>query len=332
MPIPFILAGVAVATGVTGLYKSATAIGKNSEANKLAEDINTRLKESTKNIDVKRKQTNYSLGKLGEGKVKLVESLDFYISQLRKIRNIDYKEIHLSNSQLANETALREIEIYTIKLTNLIGGFAVSGGSGALAAFGAYSGAMLWGTASTGAPIAGLAGVAANNATLAFLGGGSLAAGGYGMAGGAMVLGGLVAGPFLAAGGFVFDYLAEKKLNDTKAEIAKAESAHQQQLLFIKALDNIKFVTEQFNKLLNDVRTVQDKTNNEVTKIIDKKTDWLTFSSSEKEKIHNSFLVAQLSKGLLEISILDENGGLIAETIDKIKNLEQLTTELKEKN
>jgi len=331
MPIPFILAGVAVVTGVTGLYKGATAIGKNNEANKIAKDINILLEESVKNIDGKRQETNYALESLGKGKVKLVKSLDFYVSQLIKIRNIDFQEIHLSNSELANESTLREIEIYTMKLTNLIGGLAVSGGTGALAAFGAYSGAMLLGTASTGAPIAGLAGVAATNATLAFLGGGALAAGGYGMAGGTMVLGGLVAGPFLAAGGFVFDYLAEKKLNDTKAEVAKAESAHQQQLLFIKALDNIKFVTVQFNNLLNNIRDVQDKTNNEVTKIFNKKTDWLTFSNDEKEKIHNSFLVAQLSKGLLEVSILDENGGLIAETIDKIKELEQLTIKLKEK-
>ena len=45
--------------------------------------------------------------------------------------------------------------------------------------------------ASTGTSIASLSGAAATNATLAFFGGGSLAAGGLGMAGGTAVLGGL---------------------------------------------------------------------------------------------------------------------------------------------
>ena len=45
------------------------------------------------------------------------------------------------------------------------------------------------GTASTGTAISSLSGVAARNATLAWLGGGTLAAGGLGIAGGAIVLG-----------------------------------------------------------------------------------------------------------------------------------------------
>jgi hypothetical protein len=50
------------------------------------------------------------------------------------------------------------------------------------AAFGAWSGAMAFGAASTGTAISALSGIAATNATLAFLGGGSLAAGGLGIA------------------------------------------------------------------------------------------------------------------------------------------------------
>ena len=46
-------------------------------------------------------------------------------------------------------------------------------------------------SASTGAAISGLTGVAATNATLAWLGGGALSAGGFGVAGGMAVLGGL---------------------------------------------------------------------------------------------------------------------------------------------
>lgn len=67
------------------------------------------------------------------------------------------------------------------------------GGFGALGAAASAQGAALWGVttfavASTGTAISGLTGAAATNATLAWLGGGSLAAGGGGMAAGAIVL------------------------------------------------------------------------------------------------------------------------------------------------
>ena len=53
---------------------------------------------------------------------------------------------------------------------------------GALTAIGAYGAATTFASASTGTAIATLGGAAASNATLAFFGGGSIAAGGLGMA------------------------------------------------------------------------------------------------------------------------------------------------------
>ncbi|MBQ0904985.1 hypothetical protein [Micromonospora sp. U21] len=69
----------------------------------------------------------------------------------------------------------------------------LTGGFGALGAAASAQGAALWGvsafaSASTGTAISGLSGAAATNAALAWLGGGSLATGGGGMAAGAIVL------------------------------------------------------------------------------------------------------------------------------------------------
>ncbi len=78
---------------------------------------------------------------------------------------------------------------------------AISVGVGSVAggtmAVGAWSLVALFGSASTGTAIAGLSGVAATNATLAWFGGGALAAGGAGIAGGMTVLGGIVAIPLV---------------------------------------------------------------------------------------------------------------------------------------
>ncbi len=60
---------------------------------------------------------------------------------------------------------------------------------------------------------------------MAAIGGGSIAAGGFGMAGGAMVLGGVVAAPILAIAGWAFASHAEDALNaarDTREEVANA--------------------------------------------------------------------------------------------------------------
>ncbi|MEI2641786.1 MAG: helix-turn-helix transcriptional regulator [Candidatus Nanopelagicales bacterium] len=74
---------------------------------------------------------------------------------------------------------------------------------GATAAAAAYGATAAFAAASTGTAISTLSGAAATSATLAALGGGSLAAGGMGMAAGTMVLTGLIAAPVaLAAGAF----------------------------------------------------------------------------------------------------------------------------------
>ncbi|WP_141619680.1 hypothetical protein [Myxococcus sp. AB036A] len=76
-------------------------------------------------------------------------------------------------------------------------------------------------TAGTGTAISGLTGAAAKSALLAWLGGGSLAAGGFGVAGGAVVLGGIAVAPAAVVAGFVIAREGEKA--KTKAEEFAAE-------------------------------------------------------------------------------------------------------------
>ena len=76
-------------------------------------------------------------------------------------------------------------------------------------------------TASTGTAISSLSGAAATNATLAFLGGGSLASGGGGMAVGAAALNFVTIGPAILVSGFVVAGQGEKaKTKATENEAA----------------------------------------------------------------------------------------------------------------
>jgi hypothetical protein len=79
--------------------------------------------------------------------------------------------------------------------------------------------------ASTGAAISGLSGAAAQSATLAWLGGGAVAAGGGGVAVGSAVLAGVAIAPAVLVGGFVMAHEGEKSLTRAKKYAAKVKRA-----------------------------------------------------------------------------------------------------------
>ena len=87
-------------------------------------------------------------------------------------------------------------------------------GAGSAVAIGSWSLVSIIGTASTGTAISSLTGIAATNATLAWFGGGALAAGGFGMAGGTLLLGGLALVPLVAFS----SWHARSKIKDIAAE------------------------------------------------------------------------------------------------------------------
>jgi hypothetical protein len=106
-------------------------------------------------------------------------------------------------------------------ISGFVGSATVFAGAGASVTAAATS----FGVASTGAAIGGLSGVAAESATLALLGGGSLASGGGGMALGAIALNAAMFGPALLVGGFVTKNQGTKAVTKAKAYGAKVSVA-----------------------------------------------------------------------------------------------------------
>lgn len=91
------------------------------------------------------------------------------------------------------------------------------------------------GSASTGAAISGLSGVAASNATLAWFGGGALAAGGAGISGGMAMLGGIVAVPLIG----IASYGTHKKANEFQEEKAKLDRTIDKQKQHLATLPEV---------------------------------------------------------------------------------------------
>ncbi len=96
---------------------------------------------------------------------------------------------------------------------------------GVLATYGAYTGVGMLASTASGVAIAELSGVAATNITLAWLGGGELSVGGFGMVGGMAVFGELVAGPAIAILGAMSADKMKEKLEKSKAYYSQVEEA-----------------------------------------------------------------------------------------------------------
>lgn len=146
--------------------------------------------------------------------------------QVRKVQDL-IDIIKIQNRELVEFKFKDEKFLLTdIEESISIGEAALNLGKGSVvgAASGASIGAATWGlvgafgTASTGTAIGSLSGVAATNATLAWFGGGSLATGGLGMAGGTAILGGIVAIPAFIATGIFQHWQANKKIEQIKKE------------------------------------------------------------------------------------------------------------------
>lgn len=128
------------------------------------------------------------------------------------------------------------------------------GGFGALGAAASAQGAALWGVttfaaASTGTAISGLTGAAATNATLAWLGGGSIAAGGGGMAAGAVVLNLIMIAPATFITGLTVAIIGAKR--KTKAAEYAAQIA-----VSIEHMETAKTLLESVSTRINELQGV----------------------------------------------------------------------------
>jgi hypothetical protein len=195
-------------------------------------------------------------------------------------------------------------------------------GSGAALAFGAYNGTMLLASASTGTAISTLSGVAATNATLAWLGGGSIAAGGGGMALGSMVLGGIVAGPALAIFGHILGNKGEEALNKAKSNMEQAETIHDQANLMADKLQAIENVTTMANKTFSKVSLHLRHAVHDLKRVIESHgNDYQTFSDEHKETVFRSVKFAQLLKTMIDTPIIDKDGNLVLSTEKRIQKI-----------
>ena len=332
MPIPFIIAGVAVAAGAYGVKKGIDAKEDFDTAkrwNKKAERIYNVAQEQLEN---KRKNTDIALQNLGSLKVNIYQnSLKDFSDIFAKIKNIDFEDnLALGILNSVNEQDVLDIQDTILKMEEVLGGGIAALGSGALAGFGALGGVGMLASASTGTAIASLSGAAATNATLAWLGGGSLAAGGFGMAGGMAVLGGIVAGPVLAVGGMMMASKAEEAKHTAYANYDKAEAAVEQMDSACIVLDGIYRRVEEFIEVLEPLNEILEDYIDEIEEIVNRSNDWRTYTQEEKETVMATASIAKTVKNLCDTPIIDEEGEVTKKSKEVLSKAKELTNKLNE--
>lgn len=193
----------------------------------------------------------------------------------------------------------------------MAGGAAAGAVGGALTAVGAYGAAMTFATASTGTAISTLGGAAATNATLAFFGGGSLASGGLGMAGGMYVLGGLVAGPALMVMGMITEAKSKAKLEKAISNKAQADEIVESLNAASVQCSAIRRRTYMFYNLLAHLDALFLPQIWKMQDIVETEgVDYRTYTLESKKAIAAAASTACTIKAVLDTPILTPEGEL----------------------
>ena len=246
MALPLIIIGAAAAATAFGGKKAYDGYKTKQEADKIQESAIHKYNNRKEQLDKIQQNTDEALNNLGDLELSIGKSIGEF-EKLAKELLVKLEKSGYKNQKLTiPSNQLKKVSDLSISTTEFLATVAAAGATGAAASFAVYGGVMAFAAASTGTPIAALSGAAAYNATMAAIGGGSLAAGGWGMAGGAMVLGAAAAAPILAVAGLAYALHAEKALANAEEQSKEVN----------KALEKMDLAEARLNKITNYIQRI----------------------------------------------------------------------------
>ena len=93
MPLPLLLAGLALGAAAIGVGAQADAKEKNERAQSIANDAQSLYNTSKRSLEVAQGKTEHSLLKLGNAKKKVLEtSINQFLIAYDRIKNIEMSE------------------------------------------------------------------------------------------------------------------------------------------------------------------------------------------------------------------------------------------------
>lgn len=323
MPLPIILGGAAILSAIYGVKKGIDAKSDFDSAKYWSEKAQELYDDAKSELESARDDAQQTMESLGESKFEIYKNVIIpFVGSFSKIKNINFDDNSLLEAldlpQLTN-AELKEMSEAALVMKEIVSGGIAALGTGGLAGLAVYGGVGFLGTASTGTAIATLSGVTATNATLAWLGGGALSAGGWGMAGGAYVLGGIVAGPVLAVGGMMLASKAEAAKQDAYANHDKAKLAAEEMNSATVATNGIQCRFDEIDSVLNALNDRFTPLLTSLIALVSSNTNYKTYSDADKKGVFMAASIATTIKSIMEAPLLDNNGVL---TLDSEKAVE----------
>ena len=326
MPIPILVAAGIAAVGGLGVAGTLAAKDTMDEAKALGERGERLIAAAKERAAAAQSATQGKVEELGNTKIRILSNnMNTFLRLFRTMKDVKFNdsvgmdELRDFTPQSNQVRMLTNASVTAADLTRGYGGGIASGGVVALGAYGAVG---MLGTASTGTAIGTLSGAAATNATLAWLGGGSLAAGGLGVAGGAAVLGGIVAAPALLAGAFYLNCKADEAMSKAKTFYAQAETYQAQCNYSCKLLSAISERAGQITYVLNRMDGTFGQGVRHMHGIIARSgTDWNALTRAQQEHVAAVAMMAKTMKVIMDTPLCREDGSLNPESARVLQRL-----------
>lgn len=314
MPIPFIIGAVAIAAGAVGVAAGLSAKEQWEKAKDISDRATWRFDRAKGEFSTLTAAVQSEFENLGQTKIDIFNNQITHIVEVlsRVYNKSSSSQISgFENTLTAEDLKQLQHDLKELDALELTTGAGTGLAAGALAAFGAYGSVGMFAAASTGTAISSLAGAAATNATLAWLGGGSLAAGGFGMAGGAAVLGGIVAAPAILVAGVFMESKASEALTEAEAYAAKVDIEIvkiEQAMAVLEAIQlNAQEMSDTLGKLAERFDNVKVYDNSDEVKF----EQMLMIGKALKEALHTPLVT---NDGEAELGISVKCSGLLEAT------------------
>ncbi|WP_187882041.1 interferon alpha-inducible IFI6/IFI27 family protein [Helicobacter pylori] len=281
MPLPFILAGVALAAAGYGVKKGIDALDADCEADEFIKKAEVLKEEATKKAESTQSDCKLAFARFGEKKLRVLShSVSNFLDHFHQLKH----------SRITIEGInMQDIQRQVSDARNLLNRFNANGIDGD----------------SAPGVIAGCVGLGASSFTAgAILGGGLAASGLADMA----VIGGIVAGPALAILGALSADEMEKKRDDAKAYCSQVEAAVKKADAMIDNLQAVRKMADLFTRQITKFDALFFSLAQEAIATM-KKHNYDISRYNQKEKDQLCVTVSTLSSlsAFLKVPIMDKH-------------------------
>ncbi|WQV00262.1 sortase [Helicobacter pylori] len=281
MPLPFILAGVALAAAGYGVKKGIDALDADCEADEFIKKAEVLKEEATKRLESAQSDCRRAFMRFGDKKLRVLShTVSNFLDHFHR----------LNRSRIIIECInMQDIQRQVSDARNLLNQLNANGIDGD----------------SAPGVIAGCVGLGASSFTAgAILGGGLAASGLAGMA----VIGGIVAGPALAILGALSADEMEKKREDAKAYLSQVKAAVKKADAMIDNLQAVRKMADLFTRQITKLDALFFSLSQDAIATMKKHHyDTSRYDQEEKDQLCVTVSTLFSLSAFLKVSIMDEH-------------------------